>query len=100
MKVMKEEVQEEVDQRHDKLSLQISLWGCMKSKVQHGGKQEVRHQSVETKVEAAAVITNEQEHMQWQHSMAHKLAASMPSNGGHFKLAVITLKPNCCNRLK
>jgi hypothetical protein len=40
----------------------------------------------------ATVIRNELGHMQWQHSMAHQLAACMQSNGGHFKHAVITLK--------
>jgi hypothetical protein len=47
--------------------LDFFLWGCMKSRVYHGGKPEARHQLVEVINEAAVGIRNELGHMQWQH---------------------------------
>jgi hypothetical protein len=57
----------------------------MKSRVDHGGKPEARHQLVEAIDEAAVGIRNKLGCMQWQHPMAQPLAACMQYNGGHFK---------------
>jgi hypothetical protein len=43
------------------------LWGCMKSRVHHGGKRDARHQIVEAIDETAVGIRNEVERMQLQH---------------------------------
>jgi hypothetical protein len=50
--------------------LDLFLWGCMKSRVYHGGKPEARHQTVQAIDEAAVGVQNEMGCTQWQHPMA------------------------------
>jgi hypothetical protein len=50
--------------------LDFFLWGCMKSRVYHGGKPEARHMLVEAIYKATIGNRNELGCMQWQPSMA------------------------------
>jgi hypothetical protein len=45
--------------------LDFFLWGCMKSRVYHGGKPEAWDQLTEATDEATTSITNELGSMQW-----------------------------------
>jgi hypothetical protein len=60
----------------------------MKSRVYHSGKPVAGHKLVEATGEAAIGVRNELGRMQWQHSVAQRLAACMQSDGGHFEHAL------------
>jgi hypothetical protein len=69
-------------------ALDFFLWGCMKSRVYHGGKPEARHQLVLAIHGAAFGVRNELGRMQLQCSIAKRLAACMQHNYGHFGLVL------------
>jgi hypothetical protein len=65
--------------------------------VYHRGEPEKGHQLGEATNNAPVGIRNDVERMQWQYSMARRLAARIQHDGRAFRTCVVvTLKLQCC----
>lgn len=65
--------------------LDFFLWGCLKSRVYNNGKPDTREELIARIVEAVDSLRNELAEINWQHSMARRVAACLENGGEHFE---------------